>query len=127
LRQSFELVLERSPTVTTRFYDILFERYPSTAALFRRNARHVQETMLAQALIAVMDHLEDAPWLTETLGALGAKHVGFGVTAEMYDWVGDALLTTLAEVAGAEWTPALQANWTEAYGVIVTLMRNGET
>jgi hypothetical protein len=28
----------------------------------------------------VLDHLEDAPWLTDTLGALGAKHVGYGVT-----------------------------------------------
>jgi hemoglobin-like flavoprotein len=126
LRQSFELVLERNPTLTTRFYEILFERYPTTRALFRRNAKQVQEAMLAKALVAVMDHLEDAPWLEQTLGALGAKHVDYGVTPEMYDWVGDALLSTLAEVAGSDWTPALASNWGEAYGVIVSLMRKGE-
>jgi hemoglobin-like flavoprotein len=126
LRQSFELVLERNPTVTTRFYEILFERYATTRALFRRNAKQVQEAMLAKALVAVMDHLEDAPWLEQTLGALGARHVDYGVTPEMYDWVGDALLSTLAEVAGSDWTPALASNWGEAYGVIVSLMRKGE-
>jgi hemoglobin-like flavoprotein len=126
LRQSFELVLERNPTVTTRFYEILFERYATTRALFRRNAKQVQEAMLAKALVAVMDHLEDAPWLEQTLGALGARHVDYGVTPEMYGWVGDALLSTLTEVAGSDWTPALAANWGEAYGVIVSLMRKGE-
>ena len=29
---------------------------------------------------------------------------------------------TLAEVAGADWTPDLQAAWAEAYGAIVSLM-----
>ena len=78
--------------------------------------------MLTGALVAVLDHLEDAPWLQSTLGALGVKHVGYGVTREMYDWVGASLLATLAETAGAKWTPALEAAWSEAYGAIVSLM-----
>jgi hemoglobin-like flavoprotein len=82
--------------------------------------------MLTEALMAVVDHLEDPTWLEQQLGALGAKHVGYGVTAEMYDWVGDALLATLAEVAGTAWTPAVAQAWTDAYGAIVNLMRAGE-
>jgi len=78
--------------------------------------------MLAGAIAAVLDHLEDAPWLVQTLGALGAKHVGYGVTREMYDWVGASLLATLGEVAGSAWTPELNTAWAEAYGAIVSLM-----
>jgi hemoglobin-like flavoprotein len=78
---------------------------------------------LTSALVAVLDHLEDAPWLQTTLGALGAKHVGYGVTREMYDWVGASLLATLAEVAGPAWTPDLQGAWSEAYGAIASLMQ----
>jgi len=126
LRESFQLVLERNPTLTSSFYDVLFERYPEARPLFSRSLRNVQEKMLGQALGAVMDHLEDAPWLTQTLGEMGARHVGYGVTPEMYDWVGDALLRTLAATAGNDWTPALEQNWGEAYGVIVALMRAGE-
>jgi hemoglobin-like flavoprotein len=78
--------------------------------------------MLTGALVAVLDHLEDAPWLQDTLGSLGAKHVDYGVTREMYDWVGASLLAALAEVAGPAWSPELNAAWGEAYGVIVSLM-----
>jgi hemoglobin-like flavoprotein len=122
LRQSFELVLERNPNLTARFYDVLFERYPQAKPLFGRNSRPAQEQMLASALTAVMDHLDDAPWLQQTLRALGEKHKEYGVTAEMYGWVGDALLSVLAEAAGPDWSPALRAQWTEAYGAIVSMM-----
>jgi hemoglobin-like flavoprotein len=43
----------------------------------------------------------------------------------MYGWVGASLLATLAEVAGADWSPRLEAAWTEAYGAIAGLMQQG--
>jgi hemoglobin-like flavoprotein len=125
LRSSFALVIERAPDLTARFYDVLFERYPQAKPLFGRNARAAQENMLAQALAAVIDHVEDAQWLSQTLGGLGAKHVDYGVTREMYDWVGDSLLVTLADVAGPAWSPELAAAWTNAYGAISSLMLAG--
>ena len=122
LRSSFELVVEREPQLTKRFYEILFERYPQSKALFGRNSADKQQQMLRDALVAVVDHLEDAPWLQEQLAALGAKHVDYGVTEEMYGWVGESLLSTMAEVAGSDWNDELMAAWTEAYGAIVSLM-----
>jgi hemoglobin-like flavoprotein len=124
LRDSFELIIDRRPDLTIRFYEILFERYPALAPLFRGD-RAAQATMLAGAISAVLDHLEDAPWLTTTLGALGAKHIGYGVTLAMYDHVGDALLATLAEVAAEAWTPVVAVQWTLAYGAIAGLMQAG--
>jgi hemoglobin-like flavoprotein len=123
LRSSFEVVANANPRFVTRFYEILFERYPQAKPLFPANGMARQEEMLTGALIAVVDHLEDAPWLKETLGALGAKHAGYGVKPEMYDWVGGSLLATLAEVAGPAWTPELNAAWAEAYGAIVSMMQ----
>lgn len=127
LRESFDLVVERSPNLTHRFYEILFERYPQTQEMFPPHRRERQEGMLTEALVAVLDHLEDAPWLTSALHALGAKHVGYGVTSEMYGWVGDALLRTLGEAAGKAWTPELQGAWAEAYDAIAGLMQQGAT
>ncbi len=125
LRESFELVVERSPNVTRRFYEILFERYPQTREMFPESRRANQEAMLTGALVAVIDHLEDAPWLTSTLQGLGAKHVAYGVTDEMYGWVGDSLLRTLAEVAGPAWSAEIEQAWSEAYGAIAGLMQAG--
>jgi len=125
LRSSFELVASRQPMITPRFYEILFERYPQARPLFSRNAPEKQQQMLQDALGAVLDHLEDAPWLVTTLGNLGKKHVEYGVTHEMYDWVGASLLATLAEIAGADWSPELAGAWTDAYGAIAGLMQQG--
>ncbi len=122
LRSTFELVVERQPQLVHRFYEILFIRYPQVKPLFGHNSAAAQEKMLTDALVAVMDHLEDAPWLASTLKALGAKHKDYGVTAEMYGWVGACLLAALAEAAGKDWSPTAEKAWTEAYGAIVGLM-----
>jgi hemoglobin-like flavoprotein len=125
LRTSFEVVVERSPDITHRFYDVLFERYPQVRGMFGRNSRPAQEKMLTQALAAVIDHLEDGPWLAQTLGGMGKKHEGYGVTREMYYWVGDALLTTLAECLGDDWTPRVSRAWSDAYAAIAGMMLAG--
>lgn len=124
LRESFALVVERSPDVTRRFYEILFERYPQVRPMFGASTKK-QEEMLTRALAAVIDHLDDGPWLADTLRALGAKHVGYGVTDEMYEWVGDALIRALSEVAAEEWTPRVSKAWTDAYTAIVSFMLEG--
>ncbi len=127
LRSSFDLVVERSPTVTARFYEIFFERYPVVRPMFGGSPQALerQQKMLTDALVAVLDHLEDAPWLTETLFALGKRHVGYGVADEMYDWVGESLIAALAEAAGDDWTAETGAAWAAAFGAIRDLMLKG--
>lgn len=125
LRSSLALVAERQPLITGRFYEILFARYPQVRPLFGRNAPETQQQMLQSAIVAVLDHLEDADWLAATLGGLGRQHVGYGVTAEMYPWVADSLLATLAEIAADDWTDGMQTAWTDALGAIAGLMLAG--
>lgn len=125
LRESFALVVERSPDLTRRFYDVFFARYPQVRPMFGRNSRQQQEEMLTKALVAVVDHLEDPTWLGHTLKALGAKHVGYGVSEEMYGWVGECLLVALEEALGDDWTPSVAAAWTAAYGAIAGAMIQG--
>ena len=124
LQGSFEP--DRRPRVAHRFYEILFERYPQVKPLFGKNhSAAKQEEMLVAALVAVIQQLEDIGWLSLTLKQLGARHVAYGVTDEMYGWVGESLLAALAEVAGPEWTPELAAAWSVAFDEIAALMRLG--
>jgi hemoglobin-like flavoprotein len=125
LRDSFQLVVDRAPDLTTRFYAALFRRRPELEVLFHRRPRATQEQMLAEALSAVLDHLEDAPWLTQQLGAMGARHADYGVTRVMYDDVGAALLEALADAAGSAWSAELEGQWTLAYGAIRDMMWAG--
>jgi len=125
LRSSFDLVVERSPDVVHRFYEILFERHPEVRSMFSRNSAAAQEKMLTGALVAVLEHLEDAPWLEGQLTALGAKHVSYGVRDEMYDWVGACLIAALKDAAGEAWTARVEAAWVAAFGAIAGLMLAG--
>lgn len=126
LRSSLALVVEREPVITRRFYEILFERFPQVRPMFGRNASVAQQQMLQGAIVAVVDHLDDATWLSTTLGAMGRQHASdYGVTTEMYAWVGESLIATLAELAGADWTPEMEAAWSEAFGAIRDLMLAG--
>ena len=125
LRSSFALVAEREPQVTKRFYGIFCERYPQVKPMFSRNAPEKQQEMLQQALVAVVEHLEDASWLDRELKAMGRKHVDYGVTSEMYDWVGECLLATLEDIAGEAWNDKLLGAWSDAYGAISGLMKAG--
>jgi hemoglobin-like flavoprotein len=125
LRTSFDLVVEKAPDLTARFYVNLFALYPQTKHMFTPSRQKEQENMLTQALVAVLDHLEDAPWLATTLRGLGARHVNYGVSDEMYDWVGHSLLVTLEEVAGDAWSDELKEAWSAAFGAISGLMKEG--
>ena len=64
-----------------------------------------------------------------SLGALIAldlaiKHVDYGVKAEDYDKVGASLLRTLSKGLGDEFTPDVEAAWTDAYGVLSGVMKS---
>ena len=61
---------------------------------------------LLGALIALRRSLRDLPSIAPFLAELGARHAGYGVRAEPYPVVGDALLEAMAEVGCAAWQPS---------------------
>ncbi len=118
LRTTLELTLARDDTFPRRFYDRLFAAHPEVKPLFHRSTPGALNKMFAQKLSAIVDHLDDPKWLGQELATLAANHTGYGVTSEMYAWVGEALIATLAEACGDEWSADAQAAWTEAYASI---------
>ncbi|MFO0739183.1 MAG: globin domain-containing protein [Labilithrix sp.] len=124
LQESFALVAAKELDLASRFYEILFERYPQTRPMFRRRPEE-QAKMLTAALAAVVAHVEDTAWLVATLPPMGAKHVSYGVTNEMYDWVGECLIAALEDVCGKDFTPAVKATWFAAFGAVASLMQSG--
>jgi hemoglobin-like flavoprotein len=65
--------------------------------------------------------LTDLPTLVPILKALGGRHVGYGVKAQHYDSVGQALIDTLSSKLGAAFTPAHKAAWVWVYGIIASV------
>lgn len=116
--ESIGWATEHEPLITRRFYEILFVRYPAVKPMFGRNTGDAQARMLQDAIIGALDHIEDAAWLAQTMGAQGAKHLDYGVTDEMYAWVGECLIAALAELSGPRWTPEHEAAWSRVYGAL---------
>jgi hemoglobin-like flavoprotein len=120
LRESIEIAVAREPLITKRFYEILFERYPEVQPLFGRNEPRRQQQMLQDTIVAALDHIDDGAWLEENLGALGAKHVTYGVTDDMYPAVGECLIAALADLCGDQWTDEHEASWATVYGMVLS-------
>jgi hemoglobin-like flavoprotein len=125
LRESFAMLAARDPELTHRFYDFLFARHPEVRFLFHTRPMAAQARLLRDALVALLEHVDDQPWVEAYLTPLGARHAVYGVTDEMYDWVGQALLDTFAEVGGTDWTVAMAAAWSEAYALVAQIMKQG--
>ena len=120
LRQTLELTLARDDTFPRRFYELLFAAHPDAKPLFHRSTPGALQKMFAQKLSAIVDHLDDPKWLGRELGTLAANHAGYGVTPEMYGWVGEALIATLREACADVWTDDAERAWTDAYASITS-------
>ncbi|MDY6811708.1 MAG: globin domain-containing protein, partial [Actinomycetota bacterium] len=110
--------------LTVRFYEILFDRYPAVEPMFQRDTK-IQAEMLRTAIVSVIDNLDDAEWLTTNLGSLGRRHAEMGVTAPMYEAVGECMIAAMAEIGGDAWTRDMTAAWTEALTAVSSLMLAG--
>lgn len=115
LRKTLEITLAADDTFPKRFYDRLFLSHPEVISLFHRNSPGAQRKMFAQKLAMIVDHVEDPAWLARELHVVAESHVRYGVRPEMYAWVGEALIDTLRDACGDEWSDAAERAWREAY------------
>ena len=125
IQQNLDVVSQNAPDLTARFYATLFERHPELTRLFGRRSAEAQQRMLLEAIVAVVDHLDDTTWLEGTLRGLGAKHVDYGVTDDMYPLVASALIDTLREASGPRWSSDIAEAWAGALGFVADRMMAG--
>ena len=55
---------------------------------------------------------------------MAIRHVDYGVKPEDYDSVGTALLWTLEQGLGDDFTPDVKEAWTEVYGLVAGTMKD---
>lgn len=121
VQSSWQQVLPIKDTATSLFYDRLFEGDPALRSLFPADIGP-QRMKLATMLDAAVKGLGDLPALVPVVQSLGRRHVRYGVKSEHYPAVGAALLWTLEQGLGADFTPELRQAWTDVYGVLSSTM-----
>lgn len=122
VQNSWAKVFPISDAAATLFYDRLFEMDPSVRPMFKADMRE-QKKKLMQTLSVAVDGLNNLPKLVPVLKDLGARHAGYMVQDHHYDLVGEALLWTLREGLGDEFTDEVELAWTEVYTLVAGVMK----
>jgi len=103
------------------FYEILFDIAPHTRTLFPQSLDD-QGRKLVQTLSWIVDHLEKEEELMAAASALARRHVQYGVVAEHYDAVGEALIATLNAGLGDDFSLEDRQAWVRVYGTLSNAM-----
>ena len=105
------------------FYLHLFELDPTTKNMFKSNMKEQGEQLMAMIATAVTG-LDDLDTLVPAVQALGVRHVGYGVVGKHYDTVGEALLWTLEQGLGEDFTPEVKDAWVVVYTLLANTMKD---
>lgn len=122
VKDSFARVRPASDQVGAMFYDRLFTLDPKLRPLFKGDLAS-QSRKLMTTLALVVDGLDRLEELIPAVQGLGARHATYGVTDADYNTVAQALLWTLEQGLGDEFTPATREAWTNAYTVLAATMK----
>jgi len=111
IRDSFEVVHEMPEAIAMLFYGRLFNLDPSLRSMFKVDMR-TQSKKLMDTLAAVVDSLEHFDRMRPALRELGRKHaVEYGVRAEHYQLVLEALLWAFAQALQPNFDVETKAAW----------------
>lgn len=121
VRKTFAKIQPVSDKAAEMFYRHLFETDPSLRQLFKRDIKK-QGRMLMQMIDFAVKGLDDPEIILPAIQALGKRHVGYGVKEEYYETVGNALLWTLEQGLGDDFTLEVKEAWSEAYKLLAGVM-----
>ncbi len=104
------------------FYERLFAANPSFRPLFKNDMR-IQGVKLMTMLAMVVYNLPEPGQVLPAIHQLAVRHVEYGVKLADYDRLREALLWTLEQALGQDFTPAVQEAWTVCYDELAGEMK----
>ncbi|MEM8554439.1 MAG: globin family protein [Pseudomonadota bacterium] len=118
---SFKKVAPIADAAAEIFYNRLFEIAPQVKPYFKGDMKE-QGSKLMATLGAVVNGLRDLDKIVPVAQQLAIKHVDYGVKAEDYTPVGEALIYTLEKGLGDDFTPEVKDGWLTAYTTLSGVM-----
>lgn len=119
---TFEKIRPIAETAAKLFYQNLFELDPNLRPLFKSSIK-TQGHKLIQTLAIVVNGLKKLDRILPVVRELGQRHERYGVRDAHYDIVGEALLKTLAQGLGTDFTPEVREAWIAAYTLLADAMK----
>jgi hemoglobin-like flavoprotein/ActR/RegA family two-component response regulator len=119
IQQSFQIVAREGEQIVSRFYELLFERFPDLQSFFHPGDLSQQHDKFLKGLGILVSHLEHPQELRATLVQLGERHRRYGIESQHYPPVLDTFLQVLAEFGGE----GLDGKTYEAWANFLQLIR----
>ena len=125
IQQSFERVAALGDRLSELFYAELFSIDPSLRGMFDGDMRR-QHMKFMMMLALIVRSLHQPDKIAHTIEHLATKHVGYGVKAEHFTPFGNALLRTLKEILGPDYTRDVADAWEESFRMLAGAMKRAE-
>lgn len=104
------------------FYRRLFELDPALEPLFKSDMEE-QRRKLMRMITTAVNGLGRLDEIVSAVQNLGRRHVDYGVKDAHYDTVGAALLWTLGQGLGKDFTPEVEQAWEKTYHTLASTMK----
>jgi methyl-accepting chemotaxis protein len=110
-------------TLGLRFYERLFEKYPSVRPLFNTPPEEQHKKLMA-SIGAIVAGVNQTDLLVPYLRAMGIRHLAYKTEPDHYGAVGENLIAVLKEHLSqeGEWTDAMTSAWSDAINLIAGIM-----
>ncbi len=122
VKKSWAILRQIDPVILGDvFYSRLFLIAPEVQRLFK-SPQQEQARKLVDTLSYVIARLDTLESVAADVAALARRHAAYGVQVWHYELVGNALIWTLKQGMGADWSPALEQAWVACYHTLSTVM-----
>ena len=125
IETSLELAAERFGDITPQVYERLFARFPEMQPLFVRDTPGLARgEMLARVIELIFDFLGPDHYASNFVRAEVVTHEGYGVPPEVFPKFFDALVATLKDLLGSDWTLDMDRSWARLVGRLTETAEN---
>lgn len=114
IRQSFTTLRDDVEPQSLTFYTKLFEHAPELKEMFREDLAN-QGMKFMLTLRVIVDNLHNPAAMATRYTDLGEGHRAMGIKAADFEPMGKALIDTMAEAMGDDFTDEMRVAWEVAY------------
>lgn len=114
IRQSFSALRDDPEPKSVTFYEALFKYDPSLKEMFREDIAN-QGMKFMSTLRVIVDNLHNPAAMATRYTDLGEGHRAMGVRAPDFEPMGRALIDTIADAMGDDFTDEMRQAWEVAY------------
>lgn len=122
VKKSWKIFQQIKPAVVSDvFYSKLFTDAPTLRKMFPKDMNQ-QYCKLMDMLNSIISRLERIDELKEDIAAMARRHEGYGARPAHYKIVGKALLWTLEQGLGNDYTTEVKDAWIKCYQTLADII-----